>query len=155
MKIIFIANTGVHHALVAAYIYMNRIDHQDRLNTIEGYGDMSLDASGFPIYIGTDDQGNQIYTLGVGKDVAMGQRTLEDLRALLGCSEEDLLIKPVFIDGSGWLDIVAGLPHFMGGHHINRYVSSLLVKRHFDNLCQQMRLVKAETQHKKGKQPLH
>ena len=130
MNIIFIANTGTHHALIAAHIYLGRLNKPD-FRYVTGFGDTAADKSGFPIYIGEDQQGNRVYTLGVGKDVLMGKKSLEDLRNLLGFSEEELVIEPVSVAGQGIIMLISHWPKLLGGGYLNVKGSTFLLRRQF------------------------
>ncbi|HQE24264.1 MAG TPA: DUF3189 family protein [Syntrophomonadaceae bacterium] len=129
----FISNTGTHHALIAANIFLGRLQKPDFRYT-EGFCDSAHDKSGFPIYIGEDSKGRKVYTLGVGKDVFMAKKTLEDLRNILGFTEKELVIEPVSISGQSLIDIISHWPKKLGGDHLNVLVSTYLLRRQFQTI---------------------
>ncbi|HQA07715.1 MAG TPA: DUF3189 family protein [Syntrophomonadaceae bacterium] len=133
MNIMFISNTGTHHALIAANIFLGRLQKPDFRYT-EGFCDSAHDKSGFPIYIGEDSKGRKVYTLGVGKDVFMAKKTLEDLRNILGFTEKELVIEPVSISGQSLIDIISHWPKKLGGDHLNVLVSTYLLRRQFQTI---------------------
>jgi len=133
MNIIFISSTGTHQALVAAHIFLGRL-HKPDFRYVTGFCDSVYDRSGFPIYIGEDSEGRKIYTLGVGKDVLMGKKTLEDLRNILGFTEKELVIEPVFIPGQSLIAMVTKWPKILGGDHLNVLVATYLLRKHFQTI---------------------
>lgn len=133
MNIIFLSNTGTHHALIAANIFLGRLNKPD-FRYVDGFCDTFQDQSGFPIYIGEDGDGNRVYTLGVGKDVLMGKKSLEDLRYLLGFTEKDLVVEPVFIKGQNIIMLFSHWPKLLGGVQLNVLSSTYFIQRQFDTL---------------------
>lgn len=133
MNIIFLSNTGTHQALIAANIFLNRL-HSPDFRYIEGFCDTIQDKSGFPIYIGQDHQGRKVYTLGVGKDLLMAKKSLEDLRYLLGFDEKDLIIAPICVSGQNLLMILSHWPKSLGGVHLNMWGANYLLQRNFNQL---------------------
>ena len=81
---------------MAANIYLDRINQADHYYP-DLWGDLDKEALGYPLYVGDDKGGNSIYSLGVGADVPMVVRTIEQLVKMLNCSERDLTVAPVFI----------------------------------------------------------
>lgn len=133
MNIIFLSNTGTHHALIAANIFLGRLDKPD-FRYINGFCDTFQDKSGFPIYIGEDRDGNRVYTLGVGRDVLMAKKSLEDLRYLLGFTEKDLVVEPVFVNGQNIIMLFSHWPKLLGGVQLNVFSSTYLIQRQFETL---------------------
>lgn len=133
MNIIFLSNTGVHQALIAANIYLARLDRPD-FRYVEGFCDTGRDRSGIPIHVGEDEQGNQVYTLGVGKDLLMAKKSLEDLRCILGKREQDLVVEPVSIRGQALLSLLSLWPKRWGGAYLNVYVSNHLLRRRYQEM---------------------
>lgn len=133
MNIIFLSNTGTHHALITANIFLGRLDKPDFRYT-NGFCDTFQDKSGFPIYIGEDRDGNRVYTLGVGRDVLMAKKSLEDLRYLLGFTEKDLVVEPVFVNGQNIIMLFSHWPKLLGGVQLNVCSSTYLIQRQFETL---------------------
>lgn len=96
MKIIFIGTCGVQHPLIAAHLYLKSLKTDD-YRSLLGFADHALEESGRPLFIGIDAQGNHIYTLGVGPDLDMVKKSLEDLRLILGVASSDLRVVPIRI----------------------------------------------------------
>lgn len=130
MNIMFISNTGTHHTLIAAHIFLGRLQDPD-FRFIDGFCDTAQDESGFPIYIGEDQEGHRVYTLGVGKDVLMAKKSLEDLRHILGFTEKELVVEPVFIPGQSLINLCSRWPKMLGGVRLNVLVSTYLLRRQF------------------------
>lgn len=133
MRIIFLGTTGVHHALLAANIYLEKLK-SEHFNRVKGFCDISKDFSGFPIYIGEDKAGNHIYTMGVGKEVLLAKKTIEELVHLLGKSEQDLIVKPISIKGENLLYIISHISNLIRLNHLNFYYSTYYLKKHLGEI---------------------
>ncbi len=133
MKIVFLGTTGVQHSLLAANIYLRQNEDID-FAALEYYCDSNKDATGFPIYIGDDALGNQVYTLGVGKDLAMGQKTVENLVGILGFSSQDIIIRPVEIKADKLFAYSRKIPPYLGGLRINRFLSNIILHHEYKNI---------------------
>lgn len=96
MNILFIGTTGIHHTLVAAHIYLGQLNDNDYCD-LKFWGDWSSEALGIPLFLDYDDIGNKVYVLGVGWDVRMAQKSLEQLDKLLNDDLPDLIVNPIFI----------------------------------------------------------
>jgi len=96
MNILFIATTGVHQALIAANLHMQTQNTEDFIK-LPHFGDADLEEFGKPLYLGNDLEGNRVFTLGVGPDIGMVKKCLEQLRAILGAPEMDLQLVQVDI----------------------------------------------------------
>ena len=125
MNILFLDTSGVHQALIAANIYLKKPVAD--FNSISDFADLALESSGFPIYVGEDKQGNQVYSLGVG-DVEMAQKSIEDLRNVLGRSDNDLVVKPVSIRGEKLMALLNHIPASLGGRLWHRLIPALILK---------------------------
>ncbi len=76
MIILLVGTTGVHHTLVAAHLYLQNIPARE-FTQLNGYCDLSLECSGFPVNIGCDRYGNSVYTLGLGRLSTVSARLWE------------------------------------------------------------------------------
>ena len=135
MKIIFLGHTSVHAALIAANIYLGQLQ-DDGLCMTEGLADVSYDLSGRPLYIGTDEAGTEVYTLGGGKDLWMVKRSINDLRDILGFKPEELIIETISSRWDWVLGVLMKIPPFIGGSHINYWASKILLSTQIDQLNQ-------------------
>lgn len=132
MKIVLVGTTAVHHTLVAAHLYMNTI-HGPDFGKLDGYCDMSLDYSGYPLFIGNDEDDNQIYTLGLGRLIDVGYRAIHDFQQIIGGESGQLLVQEIRIPSE--LDIWAAskasrIPLGLGSI-INRLISDHVIAREF------------------------
>ncbi len=125
MNILFLGTSGVHHALIAANIYLKKPVAD--FNSISDFANLALESSGFPIYVGEDKQGNQVYSLGVG-DVEMAKKSIEDLRNVLGRSANDLVVKSVSIKGEKLMALLNHIPASLGGRLWHRLIPALILK---------------------------
>ncbi|HWP96620.1 MAG TPA: DUF3189 family protein [Syntrophomonadaceae bacterium] len=133
MKVLFLGTSGVHHPLVAANLFTGRFLSHD-LRMIKGFCDSYYDESGDPIYVAEDSSGNEVYALGVGSEVEVGQRSIEGLRELLGCTSQDLVVKSIFLPGEKVMYYMNKIPKSLGGKHINMFVSNIIIKRNFKQI---------------------
>ena len=128
MKIVFLGTTGVQHSLIAAHIYLGQLGSED-FRSLKYYCDLSQESSGFPLFIGDDARGNQVYSLGVGKDLQMGQKTIENFLAILGFSSQDLILRPVSIKAEKFLACLGKIPRYLGGRKINLFFSDIILRQ--------------------------
>ncbi len=132
MIIVLAGTTAVHHTLVAAHLYLNTITEPD-FGRLEYYCDMSFDYSGYPLYIGRDINGHQVYTLGLGRLIEVGCRAIHDFKQIMAIDSSRLLVKEVRIPSE--LDIWAAskasrIPLGVGSI-INRLISDHIIAREF------------------------
>lgn len=132
MNILFLGTSGVHHALIAANIYLKKPVAD--FNSIQNFANVSLESSGFPIYVGKDKQGNQVYSLGAG-DVETAKKSIEDLRNVLGRSANDLVVKPVSIKGENLLSMLNLIPASLGGRLWHKLIPALILKSQLKTIC--------------------
>jgi len=126
MNILFLGTSGVHHALIAANIYLKK--PVTDFNSIPDFANIALESSGFPIYVGQDKEDNQVYSLGAGSDIDMAQKSIEDLRNVLGYSTHDLVVKPVSVKGEKLLTLLNHIPASLGGRLWHRLIPALILK---------------------------
>lgn len=136
MKVLFLGTTGVHHTLVAANLFING-QRSDIVN-IPNFADKDLDHTGHPIYVGRDPNGNDVYTLGAGRDVLMAKKTIEELVGVLGFYPHDLLVKPVKIKGDIFFPFLNKVSNVLGGKRLNRYLAQNVIESQIDNIAQQV-----------------
>ncbi|MDD2586324.1 MAG: DUF3189 family protein [Syntrophomonadaceae bacterium] len=143
MKIIFLGTTGVHRALIAAHIYLNKLETND-FTFVEGFCDVMKDRSGFPIYIGDDENGNQVYTLGGGNDLPMVEKSISDLVSIFGFSSNELQVKSVNGRGDLLISIVSKIPPILVGSQINYLVSNFIIKQDFNQIFEDVEEFRTE-----------
>lgn len=137
MVIIFIGTTGVHHALIAANLYIRNMN----LNHVflsANFCDITKENIGYPIFIGTDEDGNEVYSLGVGNEIKMAQITISNLREILGFDESKLVVFPVRIKGEWLVNLISKLPPFLGLGYIHSLVVKYLIKGQMQLIYQQI-----------------
>jgi len=123
----------VHHALVAANLYLGKLADRN-LKMIKGFGDLKKDKSGFPIFIDEEENGDKIYILGVGKDVLMGKKSIEDLVQILGYSPRDLMVKPVCLKNDQIILFLSKIPDLLGGKICNNYIIPYIVEKELSSI---------------------
>lgn len=134
MKIILVGTTAVHHPIVAASLYTRQFEH-GQLGRIDGYCDMYLDKSGYPVYVGDDQEGNQIYTLGLGRRIDVGWRAIHGFRDIMGIPENELRFVDVHIPGESYIWLagkLAAIP--LIGYRLNRALSDYIIYRNINLL---------------------
>lgn len=135
MIIFLVGTTGVHHTLVAAHLYLQNIPARE-FTQLNGYCDLSLECSGFPVNIGCDRYGNSVYTLGLGRLVRIGSRAINSFSQIVGVDPSQLLIREIRIPGE--LDIwAASKTNWMPlgiGNGINRLVADHIITREYNRI---------------------
>lgn len=137
MKILFLGTSGVHHPLIAANIFLGRL-HKPDFRFVRGFCDTYHDQSGYPIFIDHDQEGNEVFTLGVGPEVDVGYKSIEALAELVGYPENQLSIKTVSIPGERLVYYAGKIPKYIGGRYINEYLSRYLIGKEFPRLKQEV-----------------
>jgi len=135
MKIIFLGNTAVHASLIAANIYLGNLK-DNKFQMLKGFGDIDNDTPNFPVYIGRDEEGAQVYTLAGGRHVFMVKKSLEELRGILGCTPNELLIKAVSTRWDGIISFINRVPSAAGGNFLKYKVSNVLLRQEYDKIYQ-------------------
>ena len=125
MTIIFLGTSGVHHTLIAANIYLKKPVAD--FSSIPNFANVALESSGFPVYVGQDKEGNQVYSLGAG-DVKMAKKSIEDLRNVLGYSVHDLVVESVSVKGEKLLAFLNHIPASLGGRLWHKLIPALILK---------------------------
>ncbi|MDD3272393.1 MAG: DUF3189 family protein [Syntrophomonadaceae bacterium] len=138
MNIIFLGTSGVHHALIAANVYLK--NPVADFNSLTDFANRDLESSGFPIYVGQDKEGNRVYSMGAGSDVDMAKKSIEDLRDVLGYSTHDLVVKPVSVKGEKLLTLLNHIPASMGGSLWHRLIPALILKSQLKAIYQNINM---------------
>lgn len=125
MKVLFLGTTGVHHTLVAAQIYIKASIPYEIYN-IPDFADQEKDHAGHPIFVGHDKDGNDIYSLGAGRDVLMAKKSIEEFVGVLGFYPHDLLVKPIQVRGDIFFPFLNKLSTVIGGKSIGRLLARYL-----------------------------
>ncbi|HCF50126.1 MAG TPA: hypothetical protein DER60_07585 [Syntrophomonas sp.] len=99
LNVIFVGPTGVHHALIAAHIFMGDL-HSNDYRFVEHYDDKEADLKGDLLYVGEDANGVKVYAFGAGANYELAPAIIADLRDLFGFSEEELVARAVSIPGN-------------------------------------------------------
>lgn len=124
MKIIFLGHNPLHAALIAAHIYLHQLPSLEQPESLDQVS--CPDQLFSPLYIGSDNRGNQVYTLGGGKDLWMVKRSIEDLRFILGLEAGDLQVKSVSTPWDRVLGWLSRVPLTLGGGYLNRLARRIL-----------------------------
>lgn len=135
MKIIFLGNTASHASLIAAKIYLGKLN-ENKLQMPKAFEHNEKDTSDFPVYIGRDEEGTQVYTLAGGRHVFMVKKSLEDLRDILGCAPNELLIKVVATKWDGIISFISKVPSATGVSFLKYQVSNVLLRHEYDKIYQ-------------------
>lgn len=141
MKVIFLGTTGVHHTLAAARIYIDGVQPSD-LYDIHEFADQAQDHTGHPILVGRDKQGNDVYSLGAGKDVLMAQKSIEELIGILGFYPHDLLVKPIKVKGDIFFPFLNQASHVIGGKVIGKLIARYLENSEMNRITEQVEAFK-------------
>lgn len=137
MKILFLGSTGVHQALLAANLYMESLSGRDYQN-MQYFNDYELESNGRPLYIGSDSRGRSIYALGVGPDVEMVTKTIEQLRIILDSTADELEIIPITIKLQRSIFLIHSLARFTSLKPLSSQLIVYLLKKEHNNIMQQL-----------------
>jgi hypothetical protein len=146
MNILLIGTTGIHHTLIAAHLYLGRVNDQD-YSDLDFWGDWAGEALGLPLYLDKDDMGNKVYVLGVGRDVQMAQKSLEQLDKLLNNDQQDLIVKPVFIKHERLLLFLHRLGRRKKLNKLVQSLISILLKIEFITIQKQVERFREEVRY--------
>ncbi len=138
MKILFIGTSGVHHVLIAAHLFLAGNELSD-IFLSPGFADMKLEQAGYPIYIGAKSDAKEVYVLGVGHEVQMAKRALNDLITILGFSKSDLLVVPIAIKGERLITLISKLPPLLG--FVHRFTVKVLIKWQLETVSRQVEAI--------------
>jgi Protein of unknown function (DUF3189). len=130
MNIIFIGTTGIHHTLIAASMYLNQRIGQD-FNKLKFWDDRDREALGVPLFLGTDVRSNKVYVLGVGWEVVMARKTLEQLDNILNKNQPELIVQPIFIKRERILFLLHRCGRFRLSRHLVRMLTTYLLNKEF------------------------
>jgi methyl coenzyme M reductase subunit C-like uncharacterized protein (methanogenesis marker protein 7) len=137
MNIIFLGSTGVHQTLLAAYLHLDLLSGQD-YQLLPHFNDYKLEASGRPLYIGSDTEGRNIHSLGVGDNVEMIAKTIEQLRIILDSSADELEIIPINIKPQRLISLIHQLARFASLKPLSSKLIAHLVSKEYDPIMQQI-----------------
>jgi hypothetical protein len=143
MNILFIGTTGIHHTLIAAHLYLGKPEPSHYKN-IRFWGDRSREALGYPLLIDYDEQRNGIYSLGVGRDVLMVTKSIEQLVEIFNCTEGDLIVKPILIKRERILLFLHRIGRIKIVNYLLLPVIAYLLKKEFTAISQQVKDFKSE-----------
>jgi hypothetical protein len=134
--------TGVHHTLVAAHMFIKRGKHK-KYKMIEGFDDGKLEKSGRPFLVSDDGRGNQVYCVGVGKDIQLAKRAMTQFLDINGFTSSDLFIQPVHIKGDKLLLWLVRLPEYRWLKALRNGVAECLIRVQLALVQQSVRNVEA------------
>lgn len=142
MKVIFIGTTGVHHALVAAHLLAGEMTGK-RYSALKGFDDCRLEKNGQPLLVHDDGRGNQIFALGVGKDLQLAHRAITQFIDVCGFKSSDLWIEPVTIKGDKLFLWLVRTPDIKSLKTASHMIMERLIRWQFMNIRQTVHKVAA------------
>lgn len=137
MKILFLGTSGVHHPLIAAHIFLERL-HKPDFRFVRGFCDTYHDESGYPIFIDRDRNGDEVYTLGVGTETEASCKSIKNLADLVGYPEGGLILKAISMPGERLLYYVGKISKLIGGRYLNEYLSNYLIGKEFSRIKEEV-----------------
>jgi hypothetical protein len=133
MNIIFVGPTGVHHALIAAHIFMGDL-HNNDYRQVKHFDDHKRDLSGELIYVGQDKEGAQVYTFGAGRNHELAAVIISDFRSLFGIGPEELVAWAVTVPGYLLFYALGYIPPCLGGRYLTNLLAGWLSVRQFEHI---------------------
>ncbi|MDD3365068.1 MAG: DUF3189 family protein [Syntrophomonas sp.] len=143
MNILFLGATGIHHTLIAAHLYLGKPEPVNFRN-IKFWDDRSKEMLGYPLFLDQDEQRNRVYSLGVGRDVLMVTKSIEQLVEILNCTERDLIIKPIFIKRERLILFLHRIGGFKTVNHLVLPIIDYLLKKEYAAINQQVKEFKSQ-----------
>lgn len=143
MYVIFVGLTGVHHALIAAHVFMGDLNNTE-FRLIQHFCDKDMDQKGSLFYVGKDANGVQVYTFGAGHNPELAAGIINELRDILGFAEGDLAARAVSIPGDAIIAFLSRIPHYMGGNYLQNLLGQVLVGRQFEKIKKETLAFKSE-----------
>lgn len=143
MNVIFVGPTGVHHALIAAHIFMGDL-HNNDYSQIAYYGDQNADLSGELIYVGQAEEGVQVYTFGAGRNHELASTIIADFRDLYGVGPDELVARVVSVPGYLFFYALSYIPAFLGGRYLSNLLAGYLTVKQFEHIKHQTLSLKDE-----------
>jgi len=137
MNIIFLGTTGIHHTLIAAHLYLGKLEQESYTN-LKFWDDRKREEIGYPIFIDYDKKRNKVYSLGGAWEILMTQKSIEQLVKIMDFSEQDLVVKPIFIKRERILLFLHKIGRFKIVNHLVLPVISYLIKKEFAAIKQQV-----------------
>lgn len=97
MKIVYRCYGRAHSSVVASAIHLGRLRPDKKPTYRELCNLKFFDATeqwdiGIPTFMGRDEKGREVFTLGLGTQRPLGQTALESLAEALGCSMYDVVM---------------------------------------------------------------
>ncbi len=135
MKVLFIGTSGVHHVLVAANLFLSN-HNVNHITSSPYFANMQIEEAGTPIYVGTKNGGKDVYVLGVGHEVEMAERTLNNLKNIWGVDNSSFAIIPIYIKGEKIIALVSKLPDFLRFAHL--FIVKTIIKRQLESISRQV-----------------
>lgn len=142
LRVLILGVSGVHHTLVAAHMLMDSFNGE--LNAINGYCNSELDVSGYPIYVGKDRYGNELYTLGAGGELEIAKKALGGLLQLFENLPYPLLITEIRVKGEIWIRLGAALSRVPFGSWLNAFISARVIKGQLASIQSQAKQVQSQ-----------
>lgn len=139
MIILFIGNNGVYHPLIAANSYLQTVEKAE-ISSLPYYADRLVEQEGKPFWVGTDSQGNQVYVLGVGYDVSMAVKSLQQLIRLLEFNEQIMSIKPIRVRGENLIMLLHRLARYPIMGAVTERLIGWIIGLNFDSIRKQVPL---------------
>lgn len=137
MNVIFVGPTGVHHALIAAHIFMGDL-HSNDYREVEHFGDQTADLSGELIYVGQNAEGVHVYTFGAGRNHELASTIITDFRNLYGAGSDELVAQAVAVPGYYLFYALSYIPPLLGGRYFSNLLAAYLSVRQFDKIERQI-----------------
>jgi hypothetical protein len=111
---------------------------------IRFWGDRNSEALGYPLFLDNDEQSNGVYSLGVGPDVLMAAKSIEQLIKILNCTERDLIVKPVFIKREKILLVLHKIGRNKIAHSLVLPIIAYLLKNEVEAIYHQVEELKSQ-----------
>jgi hypothetical protein len=143
MKIIFLGTTGVHHALIAAYLYIgNKLE--SNFQKYPGFADLDKEASGYPIFLGSDKSENMVYALGCETDISLVKKAIEQLTVIMGSQSDEIKVVPISIPDERILLTLTRIASITNAGNWYFWASGFIIKRYLSKIAARVKEIQNE-----------
>lgn len=140
MKIIYNCYGGAHSSVVVGYIHCgllskDQVPTKQQLMSLSYYDSQKNEDHGILQYIGIDDKGNEIYSVGLRSDRKFGKASLTNIASIMGIPQESYMLVDT-IQAVNWYMRIGGfLSRALGLIKIGRPLVLYGTQRAFFNLA--------------------
>ncbi|SHJ91528.1 Protein of unknown function [Anaerobranca californiensis DSM 14826] len=141
MKVIYNCYGGAHSSVVAGYIHCgllrkDKIPTKQQLMSLAYYDSQQNLDHGILQYIGIDEQGNEIYSVGLKSERQFSEKCLENIAVIMGIDTDSYIFVDTISKVNWYMRIGGFLSRALGLTIIGRPLVIYGTQRAFFDICQ-------------------